>query len=197
MPQPGLWGWPEHSARLSSDLATYRYVLHHPGGARGSTHPGAPWVPQPHLGPSSRTRTAKTRAGRLKPTAPGPDQKPVLLTPGGSCPVALPPFEPSSLLACGASGSPPPRRRICFDLLGVGTTWCAEREGHLQPAPPCLHWPGLRAGGGARPGTASPLATESQSRSSQTCPQLGLARRPPTPNTQMGHEPLIWLCSRG
>ena len=134
MPQPGLWGCPEPSARSSSDLATYRYRSPPPWGARGSTHPEAPWVPLPYLGPSSSTRTAKTRGWETQTN----QEKPVLLTPGGSCPVALPPFEPSSLLACGASESPPPRRRTCFDLLRVGTTWCAEGEGTSGRPHPAL-----------------------------------------------------------
>lgn len=103
--------------------------------------PGAPsaqghtWSPSPTWIPAPAQELPRPPAGRLQSTPSCPDEVKPVLTPGGPCPVALPPFEPSSLLACGTSGSPPLWRRT-FYLLRVGTTWCMEERAHPQPTPP-------------------------------------------------------------
>lgn len=71
-----------------------------------------------------------------------------------------------------------------FYLLRVGTTWCTEGEDTPSPPLPCFAARTAGLGWGARPGMASPLATESQSQSPGTCPWPGLVGGLPTP--QMG-----------
>lgn len=135
-----------------ADLATYRYLLHHPR-SRGSLHSEVALVPLPHLDPS--TRTTKTSSWET-PTNPVPSR------PGNADPPRRPlPWPCHPRPALRASGSPPLRRRTCF-YLRVGTTWCMEGEGCI------LGWrllwqqrvkanlPGLPS---ARPGQRTPPPT--------------------------------------
>lgn len=93
----------------------------------------------------------------------------------------------SSALSAGLQDVRKPSTRwrcTYFYLLRVGTTWCKEGEDTPSPPHPCFAARTAGLGWGARPGMASPLATESQSQSPGTCPWPGLVG---------GSPPLRWV----
>lgn len=130
VPTLGLSGWPEHSARLFSDLATYRYHspsplgepggLHPLGGILGSSElPGClAWTPVP-----CRTARSSSLALRLRPNPipprPGKACSPDWEAPAlwSRCPVSL------AALSAGLWDNRKPSarpRRTCFYLLRAG-----------------------------------------------------------------------------
>lgn len=145
VPKPGLWGWPEHSARLFSDLTTYRYLSPSTRGSRGSIHIWVPLVPQP-----------TTRATQISSSET--QTNPILCRPGKACspdpeaPALRPcrPLSPALGWPAGPQEASTLWRHTCFYLLRDGTTWCMEGEGtpaHPTPVLTAIMGPGLWGGG--------------------------------------------------